>query len=460
MARKLTELRGALALAQTAAQRLGVDYLGTEHILMGIAGLPSTLGARMLMRLGVVLEDLVRETERAARESATVPKPTDEIDPSRLILTPGARQAVEIAGSEADRAGRDELSSDYVVLGLLLEGRGIAAKTLARAGVTVEALRMDFETHRGAFPDPASLASVRARRLRRRRAKSARPGNESSIRMTEELRKLLGQVRDEAQGLRHAQLEAHHFLLAVAHTPACSAATVLQRLGVELADLAHEVMRVAPPSSLGTDAPVDPAYSEEMLHGIRAGRDEWKVSGRELMDSTHLLVGVLIDADGLAAKVLQRRGVTAERVRTEAARDAGEMRSAFRMEIDDTSALSIYEQVIARVEEAIATGSLKPGDRLPAVRQLADSLDIAPGTVARAYAELESRGVVTTDGARGTRVAEQKRVTLSEDARRATLIELLRPVAVDAFHLGASTAELHAALDAAAQDIFPERGAA
>jgi DNA-binding transcriptional regulator YhcF (GntR family) len=105
-------------------------------------------------------------------------------------------------------------------------------------------------------------------------------------------------------------------------------------------------------------------------------------------------------------------------------------------------------------------GDLKPGDRLPTVRHLADKLDIAPGTVARAYGELERLGVVVTEGARGTRVAQRERPPMPASERPQTLVGLLRPVAVAGFHLGASAPELRAALEDAMKDIFPESEAA
>jgi DNA-binding transcriptional regulator YhcF (GntR family) len=105
------------------------------------------------------------------------------------------------------------------------------------------------------------------------------------------------------------------------------------------------------------------------------------------------------------------------------------------------------------VQEGIATGVLKPGDRLRAVRQLADELEIAPGTVAKAYAELERLGVVVTAGARGTRIAE--RGDAGGPAENAdTIVGLLRPVAVAAFHMGANAHELRAALEQAMKGIF------
>src|SRR5206468_2526682 len=81
----------------------------------------------------------------------------------------------------------------------------------------------------------------------------------------------------------------------------------------------------------------------------------------------------------------------------------------FEVRIDDASDRAIHEQIVSQIQEAVATGTLRPGNRLPPVRQLADQLEIAPGTVARAYSELERRGIVVTDGARGTRVAERPR---------------------------------------------------
>jgi len=133
---------------------------------------------------------------------------------------------------------------------------------------------------------------------------------------------------------------------------------------------------------------------------------------------------------------------------------SGASGARFRVGIDDTSSSSIYEQIVAQVREAVATGGLDPGQRLPSVRRMADDLDIAPGTVARAYGELERLGIVVTDGARGTRVAETRRAASPESERRETLVGLLRNVAVAAFHIGATAAELREALEPAVEGIL------
>ena len=74
-------------------------------------------------------------------------------------------------------------------------------------------------------------------------------------------------------------------------------------------------------------------------------------------------------------------------------------------EIHSASRLPIYQQLVHQVREAIARGDLKPEEQLPSVRQLSRDLVINPNTVARAYRDLESAGVVTTRRGAGTHVS-------------------------------------------------------
>ena len=74
------------------------------------------------------------------------------------------------------------------------------------------------------------------------------------------------------------------------------------------------------------------------------------------------------------------------------------------LDVDPQSAVPPYEQLRAQVTGLVTTGGLPPGTRLPSIRQLAGDLGLAPGTVARAYRELEAAGVVATRGRHGTQV--------------------------------------------------------
>jgi DNA-binding transcriptional regulator YhcF (GntR family) len=72
------------------------------------------------------------------------------------------------------------------------------------------------------------------------------------------------------------------------------------------------------------------------------------------------------------------------------------------LEVDSRSPVPPYEQLRQQITALVLGGALARGDRLPAIRQLANDLGIAGGTVARAYRELESDGVVVTRGRHGT----------------------------------------------------------
>jgi GntR family transcriptional regulator len=67
----------------------------------------------------------------------------------------------------------------------------------------------------------------------------------------------------------------------------------------------------------------------------------------------------------------------------------------------------VYEQIVRQVQDAVASGALEPGAALPTVRQLAGDLRLNRNTVARAYKQLEDRGVILTAGRKGTFVREQ-----------------------------------------------------
>ena len=76
--------------------------------------------------------------------------------------------------------------------------------------------------------------------------------------------------------------------------------------------------------------------------------------------------------------------------------------------LDDSSPTPVYAQLCEQLQAAVARGSLRRGEQLPSVRDVAAQLGINPNTVNRAYAELEREGVVETRRGRGTFVAAQR----------------------------------------------------
>lgn len=118
--------------------------------------------------------------------------------------------------------------------------------------------------------------------------------------------------------------------------------------------------------------------------------------------------------------------------------------------VDPTSPVPVFEQLRAQIERLIVAGVLQPGDALPPIRQLATDLDLARGTVNKAYEELARDGVVRSAGRRGTIVLPGPHRTSASG-----LDESADTLAIVARQLGASDADAHAALDRALARLRP-----
>jgi GntR family transcriptional regulator len=118
------------------------------------------------------------------------------------------------------------------------------------------------------------------------------------------------------------------------------------------------------------------------------------------------------------------------------------------LRVDPAGQEPVFQQIVDHVKREIATGRLKPEDRLPSVRDLAKELVINPNTIARAYQALEAEGVTYSRRGAGTFVAAMK-PTLKVDERRRRFREALEAALADAFHLGVSEDEARKAFDAA-----------
>lgn len=306
---------------------------------------------------------------------------------------------------------------------------------------------------------------------------------------TDRVRNVLAQARNESIRLAHDRVGAEHILLGLMRDREGVAAAVLHNRGIAREDVIREVEQLLTPGRSQRSASGELPYTSGAKKTLELAMGASRDLSHSYVGTEHLLLGVLREGSPAAGAVLARMGLSLDDARDEvarllastperdrSARSAGEsgglfaelLRSAFgsraaapaaepepsfAVAIDEASSRSIYEQIVAQVQEAVATGRLRSGERLPAVRQMADQLDIAPGTVARAYGELERLGLVVTDGARGTRVAERAAPPPAA-GRPEALAGLLRPVAVAAFHMGATARELRDALEEAMRGIF------
>jgi len=115
-------------------------------------------------------------------------------------------------------------------------------------------------------------------------------------------------------------------------------------------------------------------------------------------------------------------------------------------QIDPSNGLAIYEQIVRQIKFAVASETLKPGELVPSVRELARELAINPNTVARAYRELQSEGVV--DALRGTGLAVTSTAQRRCMEERLRLVRLrLRQVLIEAKQSQLESNELRTIVD-------------
>lgn len=146
--------RTAVSFAKSEAQRMRHDFIGTEHLLLGLILEGTGLAAKVLADLGV-------EREWARDQAARLVGPgTAETMHVRLPLTPRARKAIDEARLAARNLGHDYLGTEHLLLGLL-DGEGVAAQIIANRGLTAAQVRAEILSRIPSVPpqSPASAAS-------------------------------------------------------------------------------------------------------------------------------------------------------------------------------------------------------------------------------------------------------------------------------------------------------------
>lgn len=111
-----------------------------------------------------------------------------------------------------------------------------------------------------------------------------------------------------------------------------------------------------------------------------------------------------------------------------------------RFQVNFKSGMPVYLQIVDQVRAAAASGALKPGEALPTIRPVAEELRINRNTVAKAYGELESLGVIETVPGKGCFLKENHS-PLRKDVRRKLLIEEIDQAIVMAHHLSVPAPE-------------------
>ena len=146
-----------MALANQEAQRFNHDYIGTEHILLGLVKEGSGVGANVLKNLGVDLRKVRLEVEKLVKSGPEM------VTMGKLPQTPRAKRVIEYAIEEARNLNHNYVGTEHLLLGLLREQDGVAATVLLNLGLKLEDVREEVLNLLGAGVEPEETTHGRRR---------------------------------------------------------------------------------------------------------------------------------------------------------------------------------------------------------------------------------------------------------------------------------------------------------
>ena len=133
MERFTQRARRVLSLAHQEAERMRHNYIGTEHLLLGLIREEGGVAGRVLRELGLEAERVQEMVERLTGPG--------QYRGGKLDLSPGTQQVLEYAVEEARRMGHHYIGTEHLLLGLVRYGEGVAMDVLRKMGVTPEQIR-------------------------------------------------------------------------------------------------------------------------------------------------------------------------------------------------------------------------------------------------------------------------------------------------------------------------------
>src|SRR5512141_386017 len=164
MERFTQRARRVLSLAHQEAERMRHNYIGTEHLLLGLIREEGGVAGRVLRELGLDANRVQEIVERLTGPG--------QYRGGKLDLSPGTQQVLEYAVEEARRMGHHYIGTEHILLGLVRYGEGVAMDVLRKLGVTPEQIRRQtrrvlqessVSSRQGTTPEPKAQRKEEAR---------------------------------------------------------------------------------------------------------------------------------------------------------------------------------------------------------------------------------------------------------------------------------------------------------
>ena len=130
--------RKVLVLAREEAKNYNHNYIGTEHILLGLIKEGQGVAAAVLQKLGFSLERIKLEIEKLVETGPSL------VQVGEVEFTPKAKKVIELSMDEARKLGHNYVGTEHILLGLIREGEGVAAMVLQNSGITLEKVKNEI----------------------------------------------------------------------------------------------------------------------------------------------------------------------------------------------------------------------------------------------------------------------------------------------------------------------------
>src|SRR5689334_755820 len=149
--------RKVMQLANQEAQRFNHEYIGTEHILLGLVKEGSGVAANVLKNLDIDLKKIRSEVEKVVQHGRQL----DQAVMGRIPQTPRAKKVIEYAIEEARGLRHNYVGTEHLLLGLIRESEGVAAQVLTNLGLTRDRIRAEVMNLLGqTAPDRAGAVAI------------------------------------------------------------------------------------------------------------------------------------------------------------------------------------------------------------------------------------------------------------------------------------------------------------
>jgi ATP-dependent Clp protease ATP-binding subunit ClpC len=196
--------RQVVVLAQDEARALGHNYIGSEHLLLGLLAERDGVAARALLSLDVTAEKVRAEVVRIVGRG-------DGFTAGQIPFTPRAKKALELSLREVLSLGHDYIDTEHILLGLLRDGQGVAVQVLLQLGADTERTRNEIIRLLSASgPSTGSGRQAFSVRLEDAPPRSVTAGRESTVFFPDDWERSasVSQIQREPTGRRSGR-EAH-----------------------------------------------------------------------------------------------------------------------------------------------------------------------------------------------------------------------------------------------------------